>query len=153
MAARSCQSTANPLIKLEPFYMIILVLLDTWVQMHNTILNYIWILGYYITSKKVFKNLIGIFLEIVSCNFLLLPLVLFNFWRCAYTFLTVYDKDFTSLLKAHGWQSEGKTVTVAFPFQRGDSGWLFEKIKYVIIFLLWIYMFCLLLKINTLQIK
>lgn len=51
-------------------------------------------------------------------------------------FLTVYDKDFTSLLKAHGWQSEGKTVTVAFPFPSEDSGWLFEKIKYVIIFLL-----------------
>lgn len=40
-------------------------------------------------------------------------------------FLTVCDKDFTSLLKAHGWQSEGKTVTVAFPFQREDSGWSF----------------------------
>lgn len=38
------------------------------------------------------------------------------------------DKDFTFLLKAHGWQSEGKTVTVAFPFQREDSGWSFDKI-------------------------
>lgn len=26
------------------------------------------------------------------------------------------------LVQAHGWQSEGKTVTVAFPFQREDSG-------------------------------
>lgn len=128
--------------------------------MHNTILNYMVNLRLLISPQRKFSKILSasflkLYPAIFCCchwYFLIFEDVHATSQHTLGRFLTVYDKDFTSLLKAHGWQSEGKTVTVAFPFQREDSGWLFEKIKYVIIFFALIYMFCL-LKINTLQIK